>query len=115
MTATILHIARAKDWQEAQKNGAYAAPSLATEGFIHASYPRQLMEVANRIFKGQGDLVLLSIDASKVSSAIRDENLEGGQELYPHIYGRLETAAVIDAQPFTPDNDGTFRKPSVAC
>jgi uncharacterized protein (DUF952 family) len=37
-----------------------------------------------------------------VEPEIRYENLEGGDELFPHIYGRLDRAAVLAAEPLEP-------------
>jgi uncharacterized protein (DUF952 family) len=53
-------------------------------------------------------VVLLSIDESKLTSPIREENTEGGTELYPHIYGPLNVSAVVSAQPLAPNSDGTL-------
>jgi len=38
--------------------------------------------------------VLLEIDASRVQAEVRVENLEGGEQLFPHIYGPLHVDAV---------------------
>jgi uncharacterized protein (DUF952 family) len=39
---------------------------------------------------------------------IIDENLEGGSELYPHVYGPLKMSDVIRVHPFPCDDDGKF-------
>ncbi len=104
----ILHIAAAAAWDEAVRRGVYSADSLAAEGFIHCSDARQLVAVANRLFRGRTDLVLLRVDASKLDAPVRYENLEGGTELFPHVYGPLPTSAVVEAVPFLPDGDGGF-------
>ena len=109
--AVILHIAKKKDWIEAQASGSYRADSLATQGFIHCSRPHQVIAVANFIFRGQSDLVLLGIDTDKVIAEIRSECPEGGNQPYPHIYGPLNVDAVIRAMDFTPLPDGTFELP----
>jgi hypothetical protein len=44
-------------------------------------------------FRGQTGLALLSIDTDKVRAEIRYENLEGGQQLFPHIYGEINADA----------------------
>jgi uncharacterized protein (DUF952 family) len=81
-----------------------------TDGFIHCSTHEQLLRVANSRFRGRTDLVLLRIDAALVRDLIRYENLEGGAELYPHLYGSLAKAAVVAATPLRPDADGGFRE-----
>jgi uncharacterized protein (DUF952 family) len=107
----ILHIAKRSDWTEAQSIGSYKADSLETEGFIHCSTPDQVVAVANFIFHGERDLVLLGIDAGKVVAEIRFENLEGGDTLYPHIYGPLNVDAVTQVVDFDSLQDGTFELP----
>ena len=108
----IYHIARRADWESARTSGLYTADSLATEGFIHCSTARQVLATAQRIFAGRTDLVLIAIDSARVKAAIRYENLEGGRELFPHIYGPLEMIAVIAAHAFPPNADGGFDWPA---
>jgi len=107
----IYHITRKSDWTTALAAGSYAADSLATEGFIHCSTAQQVIATANRIFKGRRDLVLLCVDTDQVKAEIRYENLEGGTNLFPHVYGALEIAAVVAAHDFPPRGDGTFELP----
>jgi len=64
--------------------------------------------VANTRFRGRTDLLLLHVDESRVGAEVRRENLEGGQWLFPHIYGPLPVSAVIDVTPMVPAPDGTF-------
>jgi len=42
---------------------------------------------------------------------VRYENLEGGNELFPHIYGPLPLEAISEALPFEPKPDGYFKLP----
>lgn len=91
----ILHITHRQDWQAAQAAGRYEADTLAAQGFIHCSTPEQLPRVAEALFRGQRGLVVLTIDAERVAAPIRYENLEGGDEHFPHIYGPLNLDAVV--------------------
>ena len=104
----ILHIATALAWESATRADVYEADSLATEGFIHCSTPEQVLWVANNRFRNRRDLVLLQIDTSTLEVPVRYENLEGGRELFPHIYGPLPTTAVVRATPFPANADGGF-------
>ena len=108
----ILHIAYRAQWARGQAEGAYRAESLATQGFIHTSRPHQLLRVANAIFRGQRDLVLLYIDANAVSAEIKYEAPPGSREAFPHIYGPLNTDAVIKVVGFLPDDAGLFTLPA---
>ncbi len=84
---------------------------LDDEGFVHCAYAHQVTRVANRVYRGVRGLVLLVIDPGRVDAEIRNENLEGGDELFPHIYGPLKVDAVIDVLAFEPLSDGTFQLP----
>lgn len=112
--ATILHITTPAAWERALSAGAYTTPTLASEGFIHCSEPRQVARVANARFRGRTGLVLLEIDPARVGNEIKYENLEGGAELFPHIYGPLNLDAVTRVLPFEPDADGSFQPPQTA-
>jgi uncharacterized protein (DUF952 family) len=105
---TILHIATAAAWDEAVRRGVYAGDALAAEGFIHCSDRTQVVAVANRLFRGRTDLVLLQIDVARLDVPVRYENLEGGNELFPHVYGPLPASAIVRAAPFRPDAGGLF-------
>ena len=107
----IYHITTRADWRAALAAGSYAAASLSAAGFIHCSTVRQVVATANRLFKGRADLLLLCIDTAKVPAEIRYENLEGGTELYPHVYGALEPASVVATHDFPAGADGCFELP----
>jgi phosphinothricin acetyltransferase len=109
---TLLHITTAGEAHAAAEAGSYTPQAFAVEGFIHCSYPRQVRAVANRRFAGQSDLVLFEIDRARVPHTIVDENLEGGQELFPHVYGRLPMDAVVRVHPFPCNADGQFELPA---
>ena len=78
---------------------------------MHCSYVYQLSAVANRFFQGQNNLLLLVIDCSQIEAKVIDENLEGGLELYPHLYGGLPINAVVEVIPFPCNVDGSFSLP----
>lgn len=99
----LLHITTPAAWAEAQARGAYTADSLATEGFIHCSEPHQVAWVAGQRFRGRTDLIVLEIDPAGLGAEIRYENLEGGTELFPHVYGEIPCAAVTGVAPLTFD------------
>ena len=71
-----------------------------------------MVQVANLRFRGQSGFVLLAIDTDKVAAPIVYENLEGGQQLFPHIYGQLNCDAVVKVLEFEPQTDGNFILPA---
>jgi uncharacterized protein (DUF952 family) len=102
----IYHIAAAADWEQAQRDGQYTTSTrgltLAEQGYIHASTAEQVALVANALYQGVPDLVLLVIDPERVGPEIRYEPVPGQDRPYPHIYGPLNTNAVVAVLPFPP-------------
>lgn len=109
-TELIFHICLQKDWQAAQATGVYVAHSLESEGFIHCSREDQVARVANSIFKGMDDLVLLHIAVDKLATELRWETVEG--DVFPHNYGPINLDAVTKVEKFTSGADGAFKYPS---
>lgn len=115
---TILHITTHNAWVEAQRNGAYTAPSLRTEGFIHCSTPMQTPATANAFFRGIDGLVLLVIHESKLKSELKYEApADNGEadpgDRFPHVYGPINLDAVDRAVDFSPGEDGSFELPDL--
>jgi uncharacterized protein (DUF952 family) len=109
VTRTVIyHITTVAAWEEARRTGAYTADSLFSEGFIHCSDRDQYVWVANTRFRGRRDLILLYILEDRLRAPVVRENLEGGQALFPHIYGPLHTDAVLGISIMTPADDGSF-------
>ena len=55
----------------------------------------------------------LRIDPETVDREVRFENLEGGEELFPHIYGELDLGAVTGIEPLIVGSDGEFVTPTL--
>lgn len=107
----IYHITRQPQHISAQKIGHYEPIDFADEGFIHCSFLHQIEPVANRLFQGQTDLVILEIDPQQLDCDVVTENLEGGSEKFPHIYGSLPYHAVLAIHLFPNSADGGFNLP----
>ena len=115
----ILHITTRKAWIEATRTGAYSAPSLETEGFIHGSTLKQLLPVAGKFYRGQTGLVVLEIDPARLSSELKWEPPSGGGpppgvpegEAFPHVYGPINLDAVIQVLDLEADHNGDFSLP----
>ena len=120
MSNLILHATSRDRWLASRQTGVHRDPSLDAEGFIHCSTAAQVVRVANFLFRGQHGLVLLIIDPSRLTSAIKWEppvhpGHEKGTpveaELFPHIYGPINAAAVVNVVDFEPGPDGLFSLP----
>jgi uncharacterized protein (DUF952 family) len=108
----LFHNTTAAEVDAARAGGEYRPAAFVREGFIHCSYRRQVLATANRIFRGRDGLVLLEIDSLRLTREVVDENLEGGGELYPHIYEPLPMDAVQAVHPFPCDASGSFSLPA---
>jgi uncharacterized protein (DUF952 family) len=104
----IFHITSRTEAIDATRVGEYVPEAFEADGFIHSSYAHQLTRVADRHFRGGTDLVVLEIDPTALSCRVIDENLEGGAELFPHIYGRLPMSAVVRTHALLHRGDGRF-------
>jgi uncharacterized protein (DUF952 family) len=96
--ATIYHLTTLGQWQQAKENGKYTVPSLADEGFIHASEERQVSGVLERYFKGQQHILKLVIDTEKLTSPLYYDWSPSVEDTFPHIYGPINLEAVIKAE-----------------
>ncbi len=99
----IFHIATAADWEAAQVSGSYTTSTrgrtLAEEGFIHASHGHQWAAVRERYYADVTEpLLLLVIDPLRLDVPLVEEQVAGG-ETFPHVYGPLAPAAVVQALP----------------
>jgi len=100
----IFHIATAADWAEARRRGTYTTSTLgrtlAEEGFLHASRGDQWQDVHERFYADVTDpLVLLVIDTERLDVPVVEEAVPGSDETFPHVYGALDPAAVVQAVP----------------
>jgi uncharacterized protein (DUF952 family) len=93
MTKVYKILSRA-EWAAAKAQGVFEGSALdRKDGYIHLSTAAQAGETARLHFKGQADLVLLTLDAERLSNVIKWEPSRGGQ-LFPHLYGLLNPADV---------------------
>lgn len=106
--AMIYHVTTEHQWNNNQYQSQYEAESLRSGGFIHCSDANQVVQVANHFFKNRQGLMLLHIETEKLCSRLVYENLEGGEELFPHVYGPIGLNAIVRVSLFEPGLDGTF-------
>jgi len=101
------HLVPAETWAARDASSPYAAPSLAAEGFIHCTDGAAAMvDTANRHYRADPRAFLvLTVDLDATGSPWRFDDQAG---LYPHVYGMIDPAAVLRAQPIPRSADGTF-------
>jgi uncharacterized protein (DUF952 family) len=106
LNPTIYKICDAALWREAERTGVFTgAPVDRADGYIHFSTADQAAETAARHFAGQGDLLLVAVDAAALGSSLRHEPSRGGA-LFPHLYGSLPLSAVRWVKPLRLGGDG---------
>jgi len=91
----IYHVVLPEVWQRFENRPSYQPESLATEGFIHCSFPDQLDGVLRRYYSDAERVLILKIDTEKLMAKLVKEP-STNDELYPHIYGRLNQNAVVE-------------------
>ena len=106
--ATIWHLIDRESWDEARSKGEHRPESLASEGFIHCSRDEeQMLRVADRLYPGRDDMLVLELDAGRLEAPIKREPSRSG-EIYPHIYGPLNLEAVEKVWRLEPDTGGGY-------
>lgn len=112
--AELLHVTEPSEWAEARRAGSYDRStrglSLGEVGFVHCSWPDQVERVAARVYADHdGELVVLRIDPEQLGVEVVEEDLEGGGERFPHVYGPIPVDAVVAVEPLT-RVDGAWRR-----
>ena len=106
--AIIYHLAVKAEWEAAKNQQEYRVESLEVEGFIHCSRDHdQALAVTNRLFHGRKDLLVLEVETDRLGSRLQHEP-SSSWESYPHIYGPLNTNAVVGVLSLALRADGRF-------
>lgn len=101
----ILHCLKKSTWEACKGQAYYGRRSLEACGFIHCSEIDTYADVAPNFADEPDALVLLVIDTEQVKVPIKWENGEGYETKYPHIYGLLNTDAIVAVLPHLWDGD----------
>lgn len=101
----IFHITERRLWDAAREHGTYEMSTrgrtLQEEGFIHCSTRAQLPAVAAFLYgsyDGPDELVVLVVDPASLDVPLEYEAPEPGGEEFPHVYGPIPVAAVVDVE-----------------
>ena len=103
----IYHITLPERWNNSREEGEYRAPSLDTEGFIHCSDAGQVERSLNRFYRDEPEVLLLTIDPKLLTSELKYEPAH--DEQFPHIYGPLNTDAVVVVELLKGEAGGGYR------
>ncbi|HMK12016.1 MAG TPA: DUF952 domain-containing protein, partial [Acidimicrobiales bacterium] len=77
------------------------------DGFVHCTDGEAaVIDTANRYYQGDPrPYVVLTIDTDALSADVRYED---AAQIFPHVYGRIETSAVMDVRVVERAADGRF-------
>ena len=96
-------------WRDAVAKGAFEGSAVdLKDGFVHLSTAQQMRETAVRHFSGQDGLVLVSFREEDLAN-LKWEPSRGG-DLFPHVYGVIDTALAVSQDPLLLEN-GVHRFP----
>ena len=102
---TIYKICPAADWEAATRTGVFRGSHVdLRDGYIHFSTVAQVAETAAKHFAGQGDLVLVAVDAAVLGDNLKWEPSRGGA-LFPHLYADLSVTAALWVRPLPVDEN----------
>ena len=98
----IFHLTDPKRWAQSIAEGEHTGSSrgveLADEGFIHCSTAVQWPATVERFSADAGGLLLLHIDETLLDSPLVYERFGDAAEPFPHVYGPIPLAAVVEVQ-----------------
>jgi uncharacterized protein (DUF952 family) len=105
----IYHLALIGDWEstpEREHETSTLGVALSEQGFIHCSFRNQVQQIADLVYRGRDDVLLLKIDPDRLMARVEVEDLGDGEDTFPHIYGSLNREAVIRSSRLLPLADG---------
>jgi uncharacterized protein (DUF952 family) len=108
---TIYHLAPAARWHTWPAGAPYLPTEYEADGFIHCTAGDQLMlKVANTVYRDvSGDFVLLEIDPQRLTAALKwERSTDGLAAMFPHIYGPIDQAAVVEVRAVRRAANGEF-------
>src|SRR5688500_14034915 len=108
MDEAVYHLVTPDAWG-ADPGADYAPASLATEGFIHCAFGRQVARSANKFYAGAPALLAVRLDPARLTSPLAVEPpspASTSPERYPHVYGPIQRAAVAEVVALSRDAGG---------
>ena len=98
----IFHLITPEVWSTARETGSWTTSTrgrtLEQEGFVHCSQAHQVEGVRAFWFADLDEVVLLEIETDLLTSPWRTEQLPGADQPYPHVYGPVDLAAVVQVR-----------------
>lgn len=101
------HLVPKNAWDQQKDNAEYLPEAFGQDGFIHCTNGLdKLVEIANLFYTSDPrPFLALILDVSRIESPVRYDDPD---ELFPHIYGPLNTNAVVGLLEVRREENGTF-------
>lgn len=101
------HLVPESVWTRQRSGTEYLPDAFDNDGFIHCTNGLdQLVAVGNMFYlNDRRPFLVLALDVSRLTSEVRYDDPD---QLFPHIYGPLNTDAVIDQATVERSPDGAF-------
>lgn len=107
----IYHLAPTTRWRDWPAGAPYLPAEYDADGFVHCTAGDDLMlRVANTFYRdAPGDFVLLVIDPRLLTPELKwERSTDGLAPLFPHIYGPIDAAAIVEVRAVRRGEDGIF-------
>lgn len=103
------HLVPVPVWEESGGEPEYMPEAFEADGFIHCTNGLEPLRQMGNIFYKNDDRkhLVLVLDTTRITSEVRYDDPD---EIYPHIYGPLNTDAVIGTLTVEREADGAFSR-----
>jgi uncharacterized protein (DUF952 family) len=107
VTRPTLHLVPKATWEAHDPATPYLPGAYAEDGFVHCTDgDDEMIAVANRFYRGdERPFLLLTLDLERTGSPWR---FDDPGRIYPHVYGPIDPASVIDVRAMLREADGMF-------
>jgi uncharacterized protein (DUF952 family) len=107
MTRPTLHLVPEAAWVTRDPASPYLPAAYTHDGFVHCTDgDPEMVVVANRFYRGEpGNFLLLTLDLGRTGSPWRFDDPD---QRYPHVYGPIDPACVLEVRRMLRGDDGTF-------
>lgn len=110
MTRPTLHLVPEPVWEDRDPAAPYLPAAYEQDGFVHCTDgDDEMVVVANRFYRDdRRPFLLLTLDLERTGSPWRFDDDSG---VYPHVYGPIDPASVLEVRRLERDADGAFLRP----
>ena len=107
MTRPTLHLVPEAVWEAHDPSRPYLPAAYREDGFVHCTDgDEEMVAVANRFYRDDPrPFLILTLDLERTGSPWRFD--DPGQR-YPHVYGPIDPASVIEVRRMARDADDAF-------